>query len=85
MRAGTATPRSGMPDPRAALAKVIKAGPDSYAALSRMIGRPAGCLRRFVVDGVPLALRRDEHRHLAEYSGLPERALGIRDLWAHGS
>lgn len=85
MMAGTATPRGGTPDPRAALAKVIDAGPDSYAALSRMIGRPAGYLRRFVVDGVPLALRRDEHRRLAEYFGLPERALGIRDLWAHAS
>lgn len=83
VRTGTATPRGGTPDPREALAKVIDAGQDSYAALSRMIGRPDGYLRRFVVDGVPLALRRDEHRRLAEYFGLPERALGIRDLWAH--
>ncbi|WP_231902899.1 hypothetical protein [Sphingomonas melonis] len=85
MKAGTAMPRGGTPDPREALAKVIEAGPDSYAALSRMIGRPAGYLRRFVVDGVPLALRPDEHRRLAEFFGLPERALGIRDLWAHAS
>ncbi|WP_288044599.1 hypothetical protein [Sphingomonas sp.] len=85
MRTGTATPRGGTPDPRKALAEVIDAGPDSYAALSRMIGRPAGYLRRFVVDGVPLALRRDEHSRLADYFGLPERALGIRDLWAHAS
>ena len=39
----------------------------------------------FARHGVPLALRRDEHRRLAEYFGLPERALGIRDLWAHAS
>ena len=50
-----------------------------------MIGRPDGYLRRFVIDGVPLALRPDEHRRLAEFFGLPERALGIRDLWAHAS
>ncbi|WP_020486470.1 hypothetical protein [Sphingomonas melonis] len=81
--AGTATQRHGNPDPRAALAAVIDAGSDSYAALSRMLDRPPGYLRRFVVDGVPIALRPDEHRRLADYFGLSERALGIRDLWAH--
>ncbi|GEM_PF-1843878 len=82
---GTAKLRQGVADPREALAKMIDAGPDSYAALSRMLDRPAGYLRRFVVDGVPLALRPDEHRRLADYFGLSERALGIRDLWEHRS
>lgn len=85
MIAGTAKPRGGTPDPRQALGQIIDSGPNSYAALSRMIGRPAGYLRRFVIDGVPLALCPDEHRRLAEFFGLPERALGIRDLWAHAS
>lgn len=70
------------PDPRTALATVIDASRDSYAALSRMLGRGDGYLRRFVTDGVPAALRPDEHRRLAEYFGLDERALGVRDLWA---
>lgn len=73
------------PDPRVALARVIDAGPDSYAALSRMLGRSDGYLRRFVVSGLPIALRPDEHRRLADYFGLDERALGVRDLWAHHS
>nr|AGU09804.1 hypothetical protein [uncultured organism] len=80
---GTAKPRLGEPDPREALASVIDGSRDSYAALSRMLDRPAGYLRRFVVDGVPSALRPDEHRRLADYFGLTERQLGIRDLWAH--
>lgn len=83
--AGHAKPRSGNPDPRKALAVVVDAGRDSYTALSRMLDRPPGYLRRFVTDGIPLALRPEEHRRLADYFGLKERDLGIRDLWArHG-
>lgn len=69
-------------DPRAALAAVIGRGSESYAALSRMLGRWDGYLRRFVTDGEPAALRPDEHRRLADFFGLDERALGVRDLWA---
>jgi len=47
-----------------------------------MIDRPDGYLRRFIVDGHPLALRPDEHTRLADYFGLDERGLGVRDLWA---
>ena len=81
MRAGTARPRQSTADRREALATVIGAGRDSYAALSRMLDCPPGYLRRFVFDGVPLALRSDEHRRLADDSGLSERELGIRNLW----
>lgn len=70
------------PDPRAALAAAVSASTVTYAALSRMIGRPDGYLSRFVVDGCPKALRADEHKSLAEFFGMDERALGIRDLWA---
>ncbi len=80
---GSAKPREGNPDPREALAAVIDGSRDSYAALSRMLDRPAGYLRRFVVDGVPSALRPEEHRRLADYFGLKERQLGIRDLRAN--
>ena len=71
------------PDPRTALAAVVAGGRNSYAALSRMLGRGDGYLSRFVLHGVPAALRPDEHRRLADYFGLDERALGVRDLWAH--
>ena len=80
--AGTAKHRNGTPDPREALAAVIDSSRDSYAALSRMLDRPPHYLRRFVVEGSPRALRPEEHRRLADYFGLTERALGIRDLWA---
>lgn len=72
-------------DPRAALAATIGKSGESYSALSRMLGRPDGCLRRFVVDGVPRALQPDEHRRLADFFGLDERALGVSDLWARAS
>lgn len=68
-------------DPRTALATAIDSGRDSYAALSRMLGRSDGYLRRFVTSGVPAALRPDEHRRLADYFGLDDRGLGVRDLW----
>ena len=60
---------------------MIDASRDSYAALSRMLGRSDGYLRRFVTDGTPIALKPDEHRRLADYFGIDERALGVRDLW----
>lgn len=70
------------PDPRTALAAVIDGGRDSYASLSRMLGRSDGYLRRFVSGAGPAALRPDEHRRLADYFGVDQRALGVRDLWA---
>lgn len=68
-------------DPREALRNVVAGGPDSLAALSRMLGRHGGYLRRFIVEGVPVALAPDDHRRLADYFGLSQRELGVRDLW----
>ncbi len=68
--------------PRRSLAATIAAGASSRAALSRMIGRPDGYLSRFINDGVPRALRPDEHHRLASFFGVSDRALGIRDLWS---
>ncbi len=68
--------------PRRSLAALIAAGASSRAALSRMIGRPQGYLSRFINDGVPSALRPDEHHRLASFFGVNDRALGIRDLWS---
>jgi hypothetical protein len=74
-------PRNG-PCPREALAALIATGRSSRAALSRMIDRPDGYLTRFINDGIPRALRPDEHHRLASFFGVEERRLGIRDLWA---
>jgi len=68
--------------PRRSLAATIATGASSRAALSRMIGRPDGYLSRFINDGVPRALRPDEHHRLATFFGVGDRALGIRDLWS---
>jgi hypothetical protein len=46
-----------------------------------MLGRGDRFLRRFVVHGVPSALHPDDHRLLADFFGVEERALGVRDLW----
>jgi hypothetical protein len=68
--------------PRRSLATLIASGASSHAALSRMLGRPRGYLARFINDGVPRALRPDEHHRLATFFGVGDRALGIRDLWS---
>jgi len=68
--------------PRKALAAAVTGGTSSYAALSRMLDRPAGYLARFVRDGLPRALPADEHHRLALFFGVDDRALGVRDLWA---
>jgi hypothetical protein len=69
------------PCPRRSLARHIDGSPNSYAALSRMLGRDDRFLRRFVVHGVPSALAADDHRRLADFFGVDERTLGVRDLW----
>lgn len=69
-------------DPRDGLARAVAGGSDSLAALSRMLGRGSGYLHRYLHDGVPAALSPDDHRRLADYFGLTERELGIRDLWS---
>lgn len=68
-------------DPRQALQTAVASGQDSLAALSRMLGHGDGYLRRFIHEGVPVALCAEDHRRLADYFGLTERQLGIRDLW----
>lgn len=71
------------PDPRKALPTIMAGQGDrvTLAALSRMLDRPSGYLGRFVADGVPTALRPEEHARLADFFGVDQRALGVRDLW----
>lgn len=71
------------PGPRKALASIMagQGDPVTLAALSRMLDRPSGYLGRFVADGVPAALRLEEHARLADFFGVEQGALGVRDLW----
>lgn len=68
----------GIADPRQALAIAAQAKGDSYAALSRMIGRRDGFLACFIREGLPTALTERDHNFLVAYFGQP---LGVRDLW----
>lgn len=68
-------------DPRRALAMAAERRGTALADLSRMIKRPAGYLARFVRDGVPRALKAEEHRLLSAFFGVDERGLGVRQLW----
>lgn len=77
---GTADKRE--PDPRIALLTAARARRTPLAGLSRMLERPPGYLARFVREGVPIALTRREHSILADFFGVDERGMGIRDLWA---
>ncbi|MEH3120363.1 MAG: hypothetical protein PGN16_00050 [Sphingomonas phyllosphaerae] len=69
------------PCPRRALKAIVEASPYSFAELSRMLGRPNPYLAAFVRIGKPAALTEAEHRQLADFFGLDERALGVRELW----
>ncbi|TPG14345.1 hypothetical protein [Sphingomonas oligophenolica] len=69
------------PDPRVALAALARGRGEALAPLSRMLGRPSWYLGDFVRRGTPTALSIQEHRRLADYFGVDDRALGIRDLW----
>lgn len=65
------------PDSHKALAKIMAGQGDrvTLAALSRMLDRPSGYLGRFVTDGVPAALRPEEHTRLATSSGSTSERL----------
>jgi SOS-response transcriptional repressor LexA len=61
---------------RAALVALIEQHGESYAALSRRIGRNAAYLQQFVTRGHPRALAERDRQFLARYFGVPEAALG---------
>ena len=73
------------PCPRKALAAAARAGGFSLAELSRVIGRDEGYLQRFVREGCPLALGREQHMTLAAFLGIDQSQLGIRDLWRNAA
>lgn len=63
-------------DPRALLERLIAERGDSYAALSRLLGRNVTYLQQFVTKGSPRALAERDRRLLARYFGVPDSALG---------
>lgn len=68
--------------PRKALKALVDVSPYSYAELGRMIGQHDRYLSAYVRGKGPKALTKAEHRTLAQFFGVDERALGIRDLWS---
>ncbi len=63
-------------DPRAALDALVTRNGESYAALSRMIGRNDAYLQQYVRRGTPRTLAESDRRALAAYFGVPESRLG---------
>lgn len=63
-------------DPRAALDALVAGNGESYAALSRLIGRNAAYLQQFVRRGTPRLLAERDRRLLAGYFGIEESVLG---------
>jgi repressor LexA len=61
---------------RAALAELTAERGESYAALSRLIGRNAAYLQQFVMRGSPRTLSERDRALLARYFGVPEARLG---------
>lgn len=61
---------------RSALADLVARSGESYAALSRLIGRNAAYLQQFVTRGSPRQLAERDRALLARYFGVPEAMLG---------
>ena len=61
---------------RAALAELTVERGESYAALSRLIGRNAAYLQQFVTRGSPRQLSERDRALLARYFGVAEARLG---------
>lgn len=64
---------------RAALAELIARSGESYAALSRLIGRNDAYLQQFVMRGSPRELAERDRGVLARYLGVAEARLGGRE------
>ena len=63
-------------DPRVALDALIAESGDSYAALSRMLGRNPAYLQQYVKRGSPRILPERERAMLARYFGVAQSRLG---------
>lgn len=65
---------------RSTLAALIAQSGESYAALSRLIGRNAAYLQQYVARGSPRQLAEADRALLARYFGVPEVRLGGPEL-----
>ncbi|MBR0553802.1 S24 family peptidase [Stakelama marina] len=63
-------------DPRAALDALVHERGESYAALSRMLGRNPAYLQQYVKRGSPRILPERDRAMLARYFGVAEAQLG---------
>lgn len=81
MRVATARIDKREACPRRALKAIVEASPYTYAELSRMLGRYSRYLAAYVRGEGPSALTTFEHSTLAQFFGVDQRALGVRDLW----
>jgi repressor LexA len=63
-------------DQRRALAAAAAARGESFAALSRLLGRNDAYLQQFVTRGSPRLLAEADRRKLARYLGMSDTALG---------
>lgn len=63
-------------DPRAVLAALIARHKESYAGLSRLLGRNDAYVQQFVQRGSPRRLAEADRRLLAAYFGVEEALLG---------
>ena len=65
-----------MADPRAALARLVTAHGESYAALSRLLGRNPAYLQQYVTRGTPRALGERDRAKLAAWFRVDEAMFG---------
>jgi repressor LexA len=63
-------------DPRTALDRLVVAGGESYAALSRMLRRNPAYLQQYVKRGTPRLLAERDRKLLAGYFRVDEAVLG---------
>ena len=63
-------------DPRAALARLVAAHGESYAALSRLLGRNPAYLQQYVMRGTPRVLSERDRARLASWFRVDEAVLG---------
>ena len=66
---------------RATLARLAADHNESYAGLSRLVGRNPAYIQQFVERGTPKRLPEDVRLTLAKYFQIDERELGARDPW----
>jgi lambda repressor-like predicted transcriptional regulator len=63
-------------NPRAALANAIRARGESFASISRHIGRNAAYIQQYVQRGVPSRLEERDLRAIARHLGVAAAAIG---------